>query len=245
MIKTKRYKQIIKHHFKNTTCNVSLLIGLSILIYSSLHLQPTHTKKNIINSSISSPETYKLKYFNDNIYASKQAILDLQQLEHQNGKQVSYHTLQYDQLLSNLETILKLDKYSPYPLFMATRLYAHINNTQKSTKMLLFAKSNTHPETINKTWIHIAHAAILAHHKLKNQKLALELSEILYNQSKNPNIPIWAKNLHWVFHSNLNQHTAAITLIEGVIAQSETINKSELNFLIKEHERLTNLMEMH
>src|SRR5262249_40071842 len=82
-----------------------------------------------------------------------------------------YQRLDYGRLIGWLSAILALDPKSELPLFAAARIYAENPDPAKMRAMLefIFAQFAGDP---NRRWPALAHAALLAKHRLKDLPLA-------------------------------------------------------------------------
>ena len=87
------------------------------------------------------------------------------------GNTRPYQQLDFRVLTGWLRAILETDPRSGYPLFAAARIYAEVPDADRSRLMLEFVHQ-AFLEDPNRRWPFLAHAALLAKHRLKDLPLA-------------------------------------------------------------------------
>jgi len=99
------------------------------------------------------------------------AMLYLQAFDLGAGNTRPYQQLDFRVLAGWLRAILETDPRSGYPLFAAARIYAEVPDAARSRTMLEFVHQ-AFLEDPNRRWPWLAHAALLAKHRLKDLPLA-------------------------------------------------------------------------
>ena len=145
--------------------------------------------------------------------------------------------LDYDRLAGWLKTALELDPRSSYPLFAAARVYAEVPDERRSRMMLELV----HEEFLrdpNRRWAPLAHAALLAKHRLKDLALARRYATAIDRHTTAPDVPLWAKQMQIFILEDMNELEAARIMLGGLLERGEIEDPNELRFL---RERLREL----
>ena len=173
--------------------------------------------------------------FGDPIAASQLLVLYLQAFDNQPGVSIPYLDLDYDAVLAWLKTALALDPAGQYPLMMASHLYARVPDEAKARRMLDFV----HQEFLkdpDRRWRWLAHAAIVAKHRLNDMPLALRYAEDITRhagQALN-----WARQMRIFILEDMGETQAAAVLLGGLLAGGEVTDPAEIRFLTERLERL-------
>ncbi len=112
-------------------------------------------------------------------------MLYLQSFDYRATNRDSYQNLDYGRLTGWLDSILALDPRSDYPLFSAARIYAEIADPERSREMLDFVY-RAFLEDPNRRWPWLAHAALVAKHRLKDLPLALRYARAVQRHTTRP-----------------------------------------------------------
>ena len=107
----------------------------------------------------------------DPIPLAQLSTLWLQAFDNQPGVSIPFLDLDYGKVEAWLQSILQLDPRGQYPLMMASQLYAQVPDERKQRQMLELVHREflTDP---NRRWPWMAHAAIMAKHRLNDLPLA-------------------------------------------------------------------------
>lgn len=157
-------------------------------------------------------------------------LLWLQFFDQQPGVSVPYRELDYGRVRGWLERLLALQPRSQYPLLLAVRLYAQVNDPERQRVMLDFAH-DAFLERPQARWRWLAEAAILAEHRLGDRALALRFARALATHTHPGDIPFWARDLHILLLEDMGEFEAARILIGGLLASGEIDDPQEIRFL--------------
>ena len=175
------------------------------------------------------PETWlRVASLGDPIAASQMLVLYLQAFDNQPGVSVPYLDLDYDAVLAWLKTALALDPASRYPLMMASHLYARVPDHIKARRMLDFV----HQEFLRdpeRRWRWLAHAAIVAKHRLNDMPLALGYAEDITRHASRAQS--WARQMRIFILEDMGERQAAAVLLGGLLAGGEVTDAAEIRFL--------------
>ena len=179
-------------------------------------------------------QALRLASFGENEAAARLAMVHLQ----------SYRTPDYARLLEWLGEILALDPRSQYPLFSAARVYAENADPARSRMALEFVYREflRDPE---RRWGWLAHAALLAKHRLKDLPLARRYAQALQRHARGPGVPPWARQMEIFILEDMNELEAAKVLIAGLLESGQLTDPAELRFLKQRLEELEARLSRH
>jgi hypothetical protein len=156
-------------------------------------------------------------------------MLWLQAYDSQAGKIVSYQQLNYDVLQQWLAQILRLDPKGQYPLLAASYFYSMIGEPYKKRQMLEFVYQQFFIDPATR-WRWLAHAAILAKHRLKDLPLALKYAEAIAAHAS-PDMPYWTQEMRLFILEDMGELERARLIIGGMLANGQITEPNEIKFL--------------
>ncbi len=124
----------------------------------------------------------------DPIALAQMLTLYLQAFDNQPGVSIPFLQLDYARVESWLERILELDPVGQYPLLMAAQVYAQVPDERKQRQMLEFVYRKFLADP-NRRWPWLAHAAIMAKHRLNDLPLALRYAQALRTHATAASVP--------------------------------------------------------
>ena len=156
--------------------------------------------------------------------------LYLQAFDNQPGISIPFKDLDYAKVESWLTRILDLDPPGQYPLMMASQVYAQVPDVQKQRQMLdlTYRKFLVDPD---RRWRWLAHAAIMAKHRLKDPELALRYARALTEHATAPSVPDWAKQMHIFVLEDMGEIETAKILLGGLLVSGTITDSHEIHFL--------------
>ena len=146
-------------------------------------------------------------------------------------------TLDYQRLLAWLNAVLELDPRSQYPLFLAARVYAENADAARSRMAIQFVHEAFLNDP-NRRWPWLAHAALLAKHRLKDLELARRYAQALERNTTSRDIPLWARQMEIFILEDMNELEAAKIMLGGLIESGTVTDPAELRFLRQHLEEL-------
>jgi hypothetical protein len=171
----------------------------------------------------------------DPIVLGQALVLYLQAFDNQPGVSVPFRDLDYAPVEAWLKTVLALDVSTQYPLMMAAQLYAQVPDERKQRQMLDFV----HREFLRdpeRRWRWLAHAAIIAKHRLQDMPLALRYAEDITRYAKGAQH--WARQMRIFILEDMGEVEAAAVLLGGLLASGEVTDGGEIHFLTRRLEAL-------
>jgi hypothetical protein len=176
------------------------------------------------------PQALRLASFAEEPAAARLAMLYLQAFDYRGGNRIPYQKLDYGRLIGWLDAIRALDPRSDYPLFSAARIYAETPDPARSRQMLEYVY-RAFLEDPNRRWPWLAHAALLAKHRLNDLPLALRYAETVERYTTDPAVPSWAKQMQIFILEDMNELDAARTMIVSLLESGRIHDPAEIRFL--------------
>jgi hypothetical protein len=143
----------------------------------------------------------------------------------------------YPRLIAWLRAVLALDPRSQYPLFAAARVYAEIPDPARARLMLEFIHEQYLLDP-DRRWPWLAHAALLAKHRLRDLPLARRYAAAIDRHTTAENVPLWAKQMEIFILEDMNELEAARVLLGGLLESGRIRDADEARFLQQKLEEL-------
>lgn len=176
------------------------------------------------------PEVLRLASFGEPEAASRVAMLYLQSFDLGGANSLPYRRLDYARLIEWLGSILALDPRSEYPLFSAARLYAEVPDPARSREMMEFIYREFLFDP-NRRWPQLAHAALLAKHRLHDLPLALRYASAVARYATAAEVPLWAKQMRIFILEDMDEFEAARIMLGGLLESGAVKDPDEARFL--------------
>jgi hypothetical protein len=129
-----------------------------------------------------------------------------------------------------LRAALSLDPLSSYPLFAAARVFAETPDAAASRVVLEFVHQEFMRDP-NRRWPWLAHAALLAKHRLKDLPLARRYAAAIDRHTTSGDVPLWARQMEIFILEDMNELEAARIMIGGLLDKGQIQDPNELRFL--------------
>jgi hypothetical protein len=136
----------------------------------------------------------------------------------------------YARLVDWLRSVLELDPRGPYPLFLAARVYAESPDPARVRLALDFVYQEFFRDP-NRRWPWLAHAALMAKHRLGDLALARRYASAVQRHTSTPEVPLWAKQMEIFILEDMNELAAAKIMIGGLLESGTVQDPAELRFL--------------
>jgi hypothetical protein len=172
----------------------------------------------------------RLASFGEPEAGARLAMLYLQSYDFAGTNTTPYSRLDYQRLVGWLRAILALDPRSQYPLFSAARVYAETEDAVRSRLALEFVYEEFLRDP-NRRWPWLAHAALLAKHRLQDLPLARRYAQAVQRRTTARDVPLWAKQMEIFILEDMNELEAARVMIRGLLQSGAVSDPAELRFL--------------
>jgi len=158
------------------------------------------------------------------------AMLYLQSFDYHGTNSLPYRRLDYDRLVDWLKAIQSLDPLSKYPLFAAASVYAEVGDPDRLRKMLEFIYS-AFLEDPDRRWTALAHATLLAKHRLRDLPLALKYARAIDRTTAGADVPLWARQMEVFILEDMKELEAAKIMLGGLLAKGQVRDAAERQYL--------------
>ncbi|HWM42702.1 MAG TPA: hypothetical protein VNP36_09720 [Burkholderiales bacterium] len=149
----------------------------------------------------------------------------------------SYRSPDYGRLIGWLRSALELDPRGQYPLFLAARVYAETGDPARNRIALEFVYREFLRDP-DRRWPWLAHAALLAKHRLKDLPLARRYAQALERHTRARDVPLWARQMEIFILEDMNELEAARIMLGGLLQSGAIQDPAELRFLKQRLEEL-------
>jgi hypothetical protein len=149
----------------------------------------------------------------------------------------SFRSPDYGRLIGWLRSALELDPRGQYPLFLAARIYAESGNPERNRIALEFVYREFLRDP-DRRWQWLAHAALLAKHRLKDLPLARRYAQALDRHTRARDVPLWARQMEIFILEDMNELEAARIMLGGLLQSGAVQDPAELRFLKQRLEEL-------
>lgn len=179
----------------------------------------------------------RLASFGDSRTLAKLLMLYVQAFDYRAGNTTPYQNLDYDRLEDWLARIIELDHESQYPLLAASRLYAEVSSEFKQRSMLEFIYRHFLDDP-NRRWPWMAHATLLAKHRLHDLPLARRYAHALAQHTTAADVPPWVGQMEIFILEDMNELQAARIAIGAYVQSGRLTDPAERRFLEQQLERI-------
>ena len=156
--------------------------------------------------------------------------LRLQLHDNQVGRHFRYSLIDYEILIDWLDLVTELSHGTEYPMLLASRVYASTNEPVRLRLILEFIKRRFDDDP-QLHWRRLAEASVIARHRLDDLEFALAMARKLAQQPPSVEMPVWARDFEFLLLAELNEHQAAIVIIEALLQTDAVDDPDERRFL--------------
>lgn len=164
------------------------------------------------------------------VATAKLMMLGLQTRDSFDGRQQTLKQLNYQHINAWLTRIVELDPLARYPFFIASQLYAPVEDEGRQRLVLdwIYRSFLVDP---NRRWRALADAAILARHGLKDLSLAQSYAKAIRIHATGKHVPSWAKQMEIFLLEDMNELEQAKILLGGLMQSGQITDPYEYKFL--------------
>ncbi len=177
-----------------------------------------------------SVQALRLASVGEHAALARLAMVWLQAFDSRGDNAIPYQRLDYTRLVGWLHAILDTDPRSEYPLFAAARIYAE-NSDQAKARLMLDFIFEAFAADPNRRWPALAHAALLAKHRLHDLPLARRYAATIQRLTTDPSVPSWARQMEIFILEDMNELEAAKVMLGGLLATGRIRDPEEQRFL--------------
>lgn len=139
-------------------------------------------------------------------------------------------SIDYLALRSWFERIVDLDPRGQAPLLAASQVYGASADPARTRIMLDFVYRRF-GEDPDRRWPWLAHAALVARHRLHDPALARRYAHAIRTRTANGVLPAWARQMELFILDDMGEDDSARALIGAMLASGQVADARELAFL--------------
>jgi hypothetical protein len=213
------------------------LVGAFVLQLAFAAVQPPPRASAEALPALPSAAVLRIASLGDPIALAQMLTLYLQAFDNQPGVSIPFLQLDYARVEAWLERILELDPAGQYPLLLAAQVYAQVPDESKQRQMLELIYRHFLADP-GRRWPWLAHAVIMARHRLEDQALALRYAQALRTHATASAVPGWARQMEIFLREDMGEYEAAKVLLGGLLDGGTVTDPHELAFLVERLKRL-------
>jgi hypothetical protein len=214
---------------------VLCMLLLVQLGFSKLH--PRAWKAQLTLGSAPSADWLKLASLGELTGTSRALSLYTQSFDAQAGQAMAIRDLDLEATLRWLALSGELAPTSPYPTFLASRIYASVAGPRRARQLLDWVASR-YAKSPATQWPWLAHAVYVAEHELHDKQLARGYANLLRTAAGNHAVPEWARSMEVFLLQDLNEFEAAQALLGGLIDSGQIKDQRALQVMIEDLNRI-------
>ena len=219
--------------YRNVPGWISAAFLLLLVFQILLGIQKEPPEARIHELPSTPPLAYlKVLDFGDPQFLSRLIVLWLQAHDYQQGVSLSYSEINYERLISWLDASVELDSRHDYPLLLASRVYTMVADSERQKLMLEYV-AHAFAERPVQRWRFLAHAVYVARHRLENKNLSLKYARLLREETRQGEVPDWARQMHIFILADMGKIEAAKVLLGGLHESGELQDEGEYKYLLK------------
>lgn len=235
-----RFFQTRSRPIKSVPVYISLALAVFLIMQAATGMYRLPLKPTVESLPHAPPLAWlRVLGLGDEAFLSRLLVLWLQGYGYQPGISLSYKEISYPRLTEWLAASLELDPEHDYPLLLASRVYAAVNDPPRQRMMLDFVASQFIQRPAER-WRWMAHAIYVAKHRLKDEQLALEYARLLTENTQPGEAPGWARQMQVFILADLGETEAAKVLLGGLVESGEMTDADEYHYLLQRIEQSEN-----
>ena len=166
----------------------------------------------------------------DQAALAKLLMLRLQAHDSQAGTRISFMDLDYGRVAGWLDAIIDLDPRADSPLLAAARLYGLVPDPGRQRTMfeLVYRRFLQDPD---RRWPWLAHAALIAKHRLADPGLALRYARAVTEHATGPHVPAWVRDMSALIATDMGELETARVLVGGLLHGGRVTDPPEIRRL--------------
>ena len=181
--------------------------------------------------------TLRVAALGDDEVLAKALLFRLLAHDRQPGVSLPLRDLDYHRVVGWLDAIIDLDPRADAPLLAAARVYGSISDPDRQRAMFELVHRRFLEDPARR-WPWLAHAAIVAKHRLADPALALRYARAVTAHAVGADVPPWVRDMSAVIAADMGELDTARFLIGGLFHSGRVTDPREIGFLGEQLARL-------
>jgi hypothetical protein len=215
----------IKPHILTIAIISVLLVQISFW-YKTKHIKPDM----IIVPNVPKLNTIKLLSLGDEQFYFRNFAFKIQNAGDSWGRFTALKHYNYQKLQGWFYLLDELDDQSNFVPSLASYYYSQTQNPEDTIYIIEYLRDHANKDLRNKWWW-LVQAVYIANHRLKDNKLALDIAYELASTPKDVEMPYWARQMPAFIHEARGERNAAKKIIIDILNNFEEFTPGELNFM--------------
>ena len=174
--------------------------------------------------------TLRIAALGDEAVLAKLLMLRLQAHDTRPGVSIPFIELDYERVAGWLDAIIDLDPRADAPLLAAAKLYGMVPDPERQQTMFELVHRRF-LEDPDRRWPWLAHAAVIAKHRLADPALALRYARAVTEHATGAHVPVWVRDMSGLIAADMGELEAARVLIGGLLHSGRVTDPREIRFL--------------
>ena len=166
----------------------------------------------------------------DGAALARMLMLGLLVHDRQPGASIPFMRLDYQRVAGWLDAIIDLDPRADAPLLAAARLYGSVSDPGRQ-RMMFALVHRRFLEDPDRRWPWLAHAAVMAKHRLGDPGLALRYARAVTEHATGPHVPAWVRDMSALIAADIGELETARIIIGGLLHGGRVRDPGEIRFL--------------
>lgn len=166
----------------------------------------------------------------DQAALARMLMLGLLVHDRQPGTNIPFVRLDYERVAGWLDAIIDLDPRADAPLLAAARLYGSVSDPGRQRTMFALVHRRF-LEDPDRRWPWLAHAAVMAKHRLGDPVLALRYARAVTEHATGPHVPAWVRDMSALIAADIGELETARIIIGGLLHGGRVRDPREIRFL--------------
>jgi hypothetical protein len=222
-----------QRNLKSVSIGIRLALVISAL--TQIAIGATRAAPQAHASALEKPPallTLRAASIGDPVPTAQWLTLNLQAYDNQPGISIPFLELDYARVRDWLARIMELDPVTQYPLLMAAQLYGQVPDEGKQRMMLAWIHDQFRLDP-DRRWRYLAHAVIMAKHRLHDLPLALSYAQDIARRATGSQVPGWARQMHIFLLEDMGEYQSAEILLGGLLTHDQVTDPHEIHFLME------------
>lgn len=174
--------------------------------------------------------TVKALSFGDEQFYFRVLAMEIQNAGDTYGRFTALRKYDYNKLEKWFYLLDTLDPKASHIVALASYIFSQTPKYEDLPHMVRYIEDHSYRDLRNNWWW-MSQAVIIANHKLKDKKWALELAYKLAETPDDVKKPIWVKQMPAFILEQLGEKAEALAIIYGIAQSADDLSPGEINFM--------------